>query len=120
MLDWWRNQRLPHAPDGKTVSSEPSEGVRSPRSSAVVEAMGLDEVRAPDGKDSPWTKAQLHSLRVAQMNTVPSATDFWGAVSSKVNGRDSQQCQQKWFELFAAPKVRRGKAGSKSLSLIHI
>lgn len=115
VLDWWRNQRLPHAPDGKVVavSSEPSEDVNSPRTFAVAKAVDLDGVEASDGEDSPWTKPQLHSLRVAQMDTVPSATDFWGAVSSKVKGRGPQQCQQKWFELFAAPKVRRGKAGSK-------
>lgn len=112
VLDWWRNQRLPHPPDGKTGSTKLSEDVKS-RKSAVAEAMGLDGVEARGGEDSPWTKSQLHSLRVAQMETVPSATDFWGAVSSKVNGRGPQQCQQKWFELFAAPKVRRGKAGRK-------
>ena len=112
VMDWWRNQGVPHALDGKTAPSEPSDDVES-ICSAVVEAVGLDGVEAPDGGDSPWTKPQLHSLRVAQMETVPSATDFWGAVSSKVNGRGPHQCQQKWFELFSAPKIRRGKAGSK-------
>lgn len=114
VLEWWRNQRLPHAPDGGVaVSSEPPADVKTPRSCAVAKAVVFDGADVSDGEDVPWTKPQLHSLRVAQIDTVPSAIDFWGDVSSKVDGRGPQQCQQKWFELFSVPKPRRGKASSR-------
>lgn len=133
VLDWWRSQRLSHAPDGNVVvASGPSKDelfggrlmapsrlvktnssgakARSPRSKAVKR----DRDGAPSREETSWTQSQLSSLRVAQMGTAPRAKDFWGVVARKVEGRDPQACQQKWFEHFASPRAQRRKVGTKS------
>lgn len=135
VLDWWRSQRLSHAPDGNVVvASGPSQDelfgerltttpkvvrpkssgakVRSPRCKTVKP--DRDGTPVTSGKDTSWTQSQLSSLRVAQMGTAPRAKDFWGAVASIVEGRNPQECQKKWFEHFGSPRARNRKNGKKS------
>lgn len=117
VLDWWRSQSLSRTPNGEVLESfRPSQAIFLPEMPMVPpsrqswpKATGFDRQGASDGHEASWTRGQLHKLHTAQMATDPSAKDFWGAVASNVEGRDPQQCQQKWFEHFASPKCRRRK-----------
>lgn len=135
VLDWWRSQRLSRTPDGKIVvslgsSQDQLSPVKSMAQSCTVHVphnsgahplspnvkANRDHIEKPQGDAAVWTQAQLRGLHTAQMGTAPSAKDFWDVVASKVGGKDPQECQQKWFEHFAAPKLRRRRAGSRCSS----
>lgn len=81
-------------------------------SSPALKAVG----RETSPEEEPWTKSQLYSLHRAQADTDPSASDFWGAVADRVEGRDPLGCQRKWFEHFASPQGRRRKPSKRRLT----
>ncbi|CAM9874467.1 unnamed protein product, partial [Hapterophycus canaliculatus] len=123
VLDWWRNQRSTNAAaDGGVVEAAqtPEHQNHVNPGKPLVSGSGTSyfspELKTVDhlfsGGEATWTEDQLHSLRVAQAGTDPSTSDFWGAVAGRVEGRDSLQCQQKWFEHIATPRGRPRK-GSK-------
>lgn len=130
VLDWWRSQRLAQTLGGTVLvtsgtskddffpgrqSMAPPSTLPTSKRCATSSHYGIGHggIEVAEGEKLSWTQAQLQSLRVAQMGTLPSAKDFWGAVASKVEGRDPQQCQQKWFEHFATPRVHRRKSTGK-------
>ena len=101
------------APEENSMGKLGTGAVFAPVRSGSLET---DERHSGD-QGAPWTSAQLRSLRAAQTETVPSKDDFWNAVAGKVEGKDAQQCQKKWFETFVTP--RRGgrrKAGGRDSS----
>ncbi|CAN0011564.1 unnamed protein product [Ectocarpus sp. 12 AP-2014] len=116
VLDWWRSQRLTKTPNVGVVGAarfpvgQPSTGNHADMDSAC----GLETVgREVNGGEKPWTKAQMHSLRRAQAETAPSTSAFWSAVACNVDGRNPQECQQKWFEHFATPRGRSRNASAR-------
>lgn len=116
VLNWWRSQRLTETRVGGLSQDRPSavksmdmNGSETGHGSPALTVVG----REPCPEEEPWTKSQLHSLRRAQADTDPSASDFWGVVARCVEGRDPLGCQQKWFEHFATPQGRRRKASKR-------
>lgn len=126
VLDWWRNQRSTNAADGAVEAAPPPKHQDRlyPRKPTDVGDCGAcsssPEVKTADhacgSGEAQWTEGQLHSLHVAQADTDPSTSDFWGAVAGRVEGRNSQQCQQKWFEHIATPRSRPRKGSQRSVS----
>ena len=102
VLDWWRGRHISEAAGVCQDQNLPSTATDSPTPKT--------EARELRSAEKPWSKAQLHSLRLAQAETSPSAPDFWGVVAGNVEGRDPSGCQRKWFEHFATPQGRRRKA----------
>lgn len=119
VLDWWRNQSSTNATDGGAVE-QPHQGPLTPAKSTDISGYGAcfysPQLKMAghnsDSGEAQWSEGQLHSLRVAQADTDPSTSNFWGAVAGRVKGRDPQQCQQKWFEYIATPRGR-ARNGSK-------
>lgn len=116
VLNWWRSQRLTENPacglskdQLSAVQSTDMTGSETGCGSPALKVVG----REPCPEEDRWTKSQLHSLRRAQADTDPSASDFWGIVADSVEGRDPLVCQQKWFEHFATPQGRRRKASKR-------
>jgi len=110
VMDWWRGQRISEAAGLRQDQNIPSNSSGSPAKKKEAGDSCATVV------DTPWSKAQLHSLRRAQAETSPSAPDFWGVVAGNVEGRDPLGCQQKWFEHFATPQGRRRKASKRQQS----
>lgn len=110
VLNWWRNQRLTEASADELSQDPPSDmtGSEAGYCSPALKVMGREPCQ-----EEPWTKTQLRSLRRAQADTDPSASNFWGAVAHNVEGRDPLGCQQKWFEHFATPQGRRRKVSKR-------
>lgn len=116
-LDWWRNQRVHSDEDGGVAKVSHTYQIMTSETPRDMSSYGAGlcspELKAAVSEEARWTECQLENLRLAQANTDPSITDFWGAVADKVNGRDSQQCQQKWFEHIATPQRRTQKTSRK-------
>lgn len=116
VLNWWRSQRLTETRAGGLPQDQPSavktSDMTGPDPSYSSQALKV-VVREPCPDEQQWTKSQLHSLRRAQADTDPSASDFWGVVAERVEGMDPLGCQQKWFEHFATPRGRRQKASKR-------
>lgn len=123
VLDWWRSQRLSHNADGEVVVTFGScrdELLcrRNGRPSLTTDATpqeqgegGCDQTS--HGEVGLWTKTQLSRLHTAHMTTSPAAKGFWDTVASHVEGKSPRECQRKWFEHFATPKLRRNRARTK-------
>lgn len=112
VLDWWRSQRLTETPAGglsqdRSAALKTTDMIGSEQGYASPALKVVGRELCPE--EEPWTKSQLLSLRRAQADTDPSASDFWGVVADTVEGRDPLGCQQKWFEHFATPQGRRRK-----------
>lgn len=61
-----------------------------------------------------WTEIQLFSLRNAHTSVDPRCVNFWEEVASTVDGKNEEQCKEKWFALVKTPVPKKKKARNRA------